>query len=220
MSAWLVWPTVALALSAASAADPPSPTRLRSGRLPAPPSAHVVAGGEVLLEVEVDAGGRMAGMTTLRATPPFTDLVRDAVAEWSFEPPAAGPGRRPSPVLVAAVFRPPILGSGPTPGILPQDEGTPSRAIPFPVRVVTPLYPAAALGDGQVLIELKVGTDGSVTAARIILVEGPFAEISLEAVHEWRFRPAELAGQPVATLAYVILGFRAPVTTLRPPGDR
>lgn len=219
MSAWLAWPTVAFALCVAAGPFPLS-TRLRSGRLPAPPSAHVVAGGEVFLEVEVDARGRVAGMTTLRSTPPFTDLVRDAVEQWSFEVAAADPGRGPSRLLVAAVFRPPILGSGPTPGVAPQDEGTPSRAIPYPVHVVAPLYPVTALGDGQVLIELAVGTDGAVTAASVVDVEGPFGEISLEAVHGWRFRPAELAGQRVATLAYVILGFRAPVTTRRPPDGR
>jgi TonB family protein len=181
---------------------------------------HVIAGGEILLEVEVDFAGRVARMTTLRATPPFTDLVKEAVGQWSFEPVGAEAGQAPSRVLVAAVYRPPILGSGPTPGILPRDENPPSRAVPFPVRVVTPLYPANALGDGQVLIEVKVATDGSVAAANVVDAEGPFGDIALEAAREWRFRPAEIEGQPVATLVYVIFAFRSPVAVRRPPDDR
>ena len=91
----------------------------------------------------------------------------------------------------------------------------PSPAIPFPVDVVVPPYPTTAVGDGQVLIEVSVGSDGTVLDAHVIDARGPFAEAAFEAARGWRFRPGQHEGHPVATLAYLIFGFRSPVVTTR-----
>lgn len=216
MSGWLVHVIAAVALLAPS--EPPAGTpQVHRGSLPVPTSPQVVAGGEVLLELEVGASGRVTRVTTLRETPPFTNLVQAAVAQWTFEPVAGDTGGR---ALVAAVFRPPILGPGPVAGIPPRDVGAPSPSIPFPVDMVVPSYPVTAMGDGEVLIQVSVESDGAVTEARVIEARGPFLETALEAARGWRFRPGRYQGQPVATLAYLIFGFRSPVTTNPPSGGR
>jgi hypothetical protein len=81
-----------------------------------------------------------------------------------------------------------------------------------------PPYPPAALGDALVLAEATVGTDGAVTESRCIEGAEPFAGASLVAVRSMRFRPACRQGRPVSVAAYLVFGFRSPVTPPKPKG--
>src|SRR5215831_16157042 len=79
--------------------------------------------GTVMIEMRLDAGGRIAEVTTLRSLPPFDSAALDATRAWIFRP-ATAPNVSPSPyVYVAFIFRQPIVGpiSGPGGGQL----GTP-----------------------------------------------------------------------------------------------
>src|SRR5918994_6367357 len=100
MSRWV------MALAVAALAGQPE-ARFKGGQLPAPP-APTVGGGEVLLEVALDAGGNVVAVRTLRDTPPYTEALRTAVGSWTFEPArdARGSGV-PCAVLVAGSFPPP-----------------------------------------------------------------------------------------------------------------
>jgi hypothetical protein len=128
---------------------------LRGGALPAIP-VMAVAGGEVFLEVAVNAEGRVSAVKPFRDTPPFTDTLTAAVKSWSFEPatdaaiPPAGQSidertRRPaaSKVLVVGLFRPPALFAA-TLGEPPKDVGAPAEDVPAPAGAPRmPDYPAA-----------------------------------------------------------------------------
>jgi hypothetical protein len=185
---------------------------LRSWWLPREVPVHVVGGGQVLLEVEVGGDGQVLSMTTLRATPPFTDLMRESVIHWGFDATSWEPsGGATARVLVAGVFRPPVLGSGPTLGVPPRDVDAPSTEIPYPVEIVVPPYPPAAVGDGLVLLVVAVGTEGQVSEAYVLEAQGPFAQVALSAARAWRFRPAEQDGQAVPAVAYLVFGFRSPI---------
>src|SRR5918993_1261592 len=63
-----------------------TPPRLLKAELSALPSPMVVGGGEVLVEAIVDRAGRLTRPIVLRGTPPYTQLVLDAIAMWRFEP--------------------------------------------------------------------------------------------------------------------------------------
>lgn len=70
-----------------------------------------------------------------------------------------------------------------------------------PVSTPAPRYPADALRSGtsgEVLVELTVGTDGSVTAARVLRATPArvFDREALNAVKRWKFEPV---GAPVTT---------------------
>jgi protein TonB len=70
-----------------------------------------------------------------------------------------------------------------------------------PVSTPAPRYPADALRSGtagEVLVELTVGTDGSVTAARVLRATPArvFDREALNAVKRWKFAPV---GAPVTT---------------------
>jgi len=174
-----------------------------------------VGGGQVLLEASVDARGNVVATRSLRTTPPFTEPVRAAVQQWTFDP-AMDNVQTPvgSTVLVAAVFRPPTIDT-PTLGEGSRDVAPASDEVPFPTTVVTPLFPPRAMFDGVVMVEVLVGTEGRVTESRVVRSAPPFDGAALDAVNQWRFRPARVKGAPAAVYAYVVFGFRQPVTTTR-----
>jgi TonB family protein len=180
---------------------------IKEGTLPEP-SAHNVGGGEVLLEVAVDGGGRVTSIRTLRDTPPYTEAMRRAVATWTFEPARDAQGARPSLVLVAGSFRPPT-STGPAAGQPPSDLAAPSSGVPFPVTAAPALYPPQARGDAQVLVEMTVAADGT-PSGQVVRGASGFDEAARQAAGQWRFRPTP--GR-----AYVLFGFRQPVGTLPPP---
>jgi TonB family protein len=200
-----------------------APARYRDGMAP-PIQLRALGGGEVLLEATISDSGEIAGIKTLRATPPFTDAVERTVRGWHFSPaeeevePVPGepvePRRRKrvnAKVLIAAVFRPPTLNT-PTFGAIPKTVGSASDEIPFPITTTAPLYPPRALYDGVVLLEVRVGTDGRVSDSKVILSAPPFDGPALDAARRWMFRPALVHGVPAETFAYITFGFRQPIT--------
>lgn len=212
-------PLSAILLVGASAAFVPA--RFQGGALPEN-QVVAVSGGEVLLEAEIDPNGNVSGTRTLRMTPPFTDPVRKAVGSWHFAPAleqsdsvpgsVGDPAKRvSSKVLVAAMFRPPTLNT-PTLGEPPRDVAPPSNEIPYPTTTVMPLFPPRAVFSGVILVEVRVGLDGRVEESKVIRPAPPFDEAALEAVRHWTFRAARVHGIPTASFAYIVFGFRQPVT--------
>jgi TonB family protein len=197
-----------LALAAASAFEP---ARLQQGAIPEAPPA-TVGGGEVLLEVEVDTSGRAAQIRVLRDTVPFGDLLKGAVAGWSFSPAEAEGRPVASRALVAGLFRPPALQYGPSLGEAPRDVAAASEAVAFPSSVVPPPYPPDRVGDAVVLVETEIAADGRVTSARIVRGAPGFDDVAEQTARQWRFRPARRAGSPTRAYAYLVFGFRQPVT--------
>jgi TonB family protein len=205
--------TFATATASAQSADAFVPARRLSGSLPSTPSPNVIAWIEESLEVVVDATGRVAGMTPLRASPLPADPLVPAVTDWRFRP-AADRGRMvPSRVFVAAVFRPPQLHNTPTLGEPPVDLAMPSSEIPYPIATAAPPYPPLAVGDGVVLVEVLVGPGGRAREPRIVSAASGFDPAALDAAGRWSFRPARRNGRAVDVYAYLLFGFRQPVGT-------
>jgi hypothetical protein len=187
------------------------PARLLNGSLPPTPAPVVVGRIEEILEVGIDATGRVAQTTMLRASPLPTDPLRPTVANWRFQP-ASDQGRViPSRVLVAAMFRPPQLDDSPTLGNPPVNLAAPSDEIPFPIVTELPPYPPLAVGDGVVLVEVLVGVDGRGRQPRIVAGAAGFDQPALAAAGRWSFRPARWNDRAVETYAYLVFGFRQPV---------
>jgi TonB family protein len=59
-------------------------------------------------------------------------------------------------------------------------------------------YPNGGTGDAVVLLEIVVATDGTVSEARVLEGEEPFAEQARQAVLRWEFTPAMRGTEPVA----------------------
>jgi Gram-negative bacterial TonB protein C-terminal len=203
-----------------------TPARLRSGPVP-PLPALVTGGGQVALELTVNPDGRVAAVTPLVTTPPFTDFMVQAVRDWQFQPaeveaeaereaPASARSRQrvASKVLAIGVFRQPAL-VGPTIGEIPKGVTPPSDEMAFPVNISTPPYPVTARDPGVVLVEVRIELDGRVGDAAALTAAPPFDALAVQAARESEFRPARVRGRPVMTRAYIVFGFAEPVG----PGD-
>jgi TonB family protein len=176
-----------------------------------------------MLELTVTSDGAVRDVKTLRTTPPYTDAMVMAAKTWRFvpaevesDPVASTPATTwksvDSSVLVGGIFRPPTLNT-PTLGELPRDVGTESDGTPFPIATVAPLYPLRAQGGGVVLIETTIDSMGRATQNRVIRSSPPFDEAALDSLRQWMFRPARVRGTGTAAFAYIVFGFREPVTT-------
>ena len=211
-------PLVACAVVAGTPQQPPyAPAQLRQGRPPVIP-IDAVAGGEVLIELDVNDRGAVTRATPLRTTPPFTDVVMRAVRGWQFTPArelveSRGRSSRvavSSSVLVVAVYRAPVL-VGPTLGEPPKDVAPPSAAVAVPAMMPSPPFPPNAVADGTVLLEVHVDAGGGIADVNVLRAVPPFGDVAVKTVREWVFRPAEVKGGRAPAVVYVMFAFRAPV---------
>ncbi len=92
----------------------------------------------------------------------------------------------------------------------PSARAEQSIVAPVPVAPLEVPYPAGAHGDAEVVVELLVGEDGSVT--RVTLREGaePFATATRERAEGFVFTPAKRNGIPVRARVAVRITFREP----------
>jgi TonB family protein len=167
---------------------------------------NTLTGGEVLLEVGLDSTGAPQAIVLLSGDPPFSDALRVAVRQWRLPVGDVGPQ-----VLVAGIFRSPaLLELRPLPA--PPSPPPGSHAVPFPIQWERPPYPPDALGDGVVIVEAWIGADGLVHQATVVHSSPAFDDAARQAAARWRFRPALRDGRAVPSVAFLVFGFRAPVT--------
>lgn len=213
--------TSLLAASASRSGTPPPceaaapaadfcPAQRVAGTLPSPAPPNSIGWIDETIEVAVDREGLTAGVTPLQQTD-GSSLVAPAVTDWTFRPAVDRGQPVPSRVLVAAMFRPPVLYNGPAPGAAAAPLAAASSDVPTPTERTPPVYPALAVADAVVLVEVLVGPDGRVHAASVTRGSPGFDEVSLTAARGWSFRPAQRNGQPVAAYAYLVFGFRRPL---------
>ncbi len=167
------------------------------------------AAGIVLLDVAVDAQGKAGEARVLKDIPPFTDLVRGRLADWSFQPASDGGKPTASRVLVAAIYRPAMLDF-PAPDAPSLPQADPQSAVPVPTSVAVAPYPPGAIGDAAVMVDVEVDAQGAVTSARVVAGTPGFDDASAAAARQWKFSPATRKGAPVPSRAYLFFSFRQP----------
>jgi TonB family protein len=119
------------------------------------------------------------------------------------------------PVAIAAADR--AIGVQPAASIEPEKarvvELSSADAEKTLLHRVEPDYPDAALQQhiqGQVLLDVRIGVDGSVQGLRVASGPAQLAQAATDAVRQWRFRPRSDKGTPVAVQTTVTLSFRLP----------
>jgi TonB family protein len=192
----------------AASAQSFEPAKFMSGGIEGIPYRSFAA-GMVVLEVSVNAQGRVTGARTLEAVEPFTDVMTSSVRGWSFEPARENRVRTESRVLVMGFFRPAML-LPPAPDGFREPDAEPSEDVPFPLSIDVPPYPPNAIGSHYVLVEIEVGEGGSVTSAQVRSPTSGFDSAAVDAARGWKFQPASRDGRPAPTLAYLIVAFRQP----------
>ena len=82
---------------------------------------------------------------------------------------------------------------------------------PTPVRTQAPRYPDALRRDGitgMVSISVTIDEKGAVTSATVTKsTNSGFDEPALDAVRQWKFKPAKKGGQPVAVTVVLPIRF-------------
>ena len=101
--------------------------------------------------------------------------------------------------------------SAPDPG-KPDGQGVyrVGGAVATPRREGTPHYPTDAQGtgvEGVVGVEIVVGTDGTVTDARVVRSIPLLDSAALDAVKKWRYEPTLVNGQPVPVRMMTTINF-------------
>lgn len=83
---------------------------------------------------------------------------------------------------------------------------------PMKVRDLKPAYPPDALAakvSGIVILEITIGTDGSVTDAKVLRGQPLLNDAALGAVRQWQYAPTLLNGVPVPVIMTATVTFTA-----------
>jgi protein TonB len=82
---------------------------------------------------------------------------------------------------------------------------------PQKIYDVLAVYPESARQagiTGVVLVELTVGMDGRVTAAKVLRGAQPLHQAALDAARQWRYEPELLNGKPVPFIGTAPVAFK------------
>lgn len=76
------------------------------------------------------------------------------------------------------------------------------------VHRVKPVWPDnTRYSGGAIVIESIIDRRGRICAARLLKGRGPWADASLAAVKQWKFKPAKRNGRPMAVFYYLTVHF-------------
>lgn len=96
----------------------------------------------------------------------------------------------------------------------PPSGSTEEIAEPSPLHTVDPKYPPTAMAEhieGEVILYSVIRRDGSVDSVQLVRGIDPELDANaMRALAQWKFRPAERAGEPVDLEAVVHIPFHAP----------
>jgi TonB family protein len=175
-------------------------------------------GGDVFLEAVVEADGTVGAVRVTHSLDSGLDRqAQAALKQWLFEP--AMRDGQPVAVVVTVIvsFRPGDREEAPGTALsvrgpyLTEGVKTPGLVNPVLVHQVEPKYTADAMRAkiaGDVTVRAVVGTDGAVQRAWVVQsLDDQLDAQAVAAAKQWRFQPATLNGQPVASVVTLILAF-------------
>jgi protein TonB len=99
----------------------------------------------------------------------------------------------------------------------PQPKPPPPEPVTPPTPVSTPVeYPEGGRGEQEVILELTISGQGTVTRAVEVRGNPPFAGRAREAARSWTFRPATRGGKPIAVKIRFLVRFVPPAAEPEP----
>ena len=187
--------------------------------------------GSTKVVVHVTAQGELADLLVVAYTQKaFADESENVVKKWKFEPEYIG--NDPIDSIVELTFNFEVNGvmmvqryNGFVSNFEVQQEGYAYQAcslknldaIPTPLSVVTPTYPAewADKGiTGKVVVDFYIDETGKTRFAASASSDNDLlAGISVAAVQKWKFAPPTRAGQPVLVHAQQVFEFNKQVAS-------
>jgi TonB family protein len=182
--------------------------------------------GTVVVKAKIGKDGTVNNPQVVSGPQIFQHAALDAVARWRYKPAQSNGEPIEQPIQIALDFHPPgeattaaahlELSSGS--GLLPVgNANTAKQPLPASVLIpaqlvhsVPPVYPAVARqwqSRGTVVVKAKIGKDGKVNSP--LVVSGPqiFHRAALDALEQWRYKPALSNGEAVEQQIEIPLDF-------------
>jgi TonB family protein len=177
--------------------------------------------GTVVLHFTITKEGTVEDVQFVSGPPELKDAAVAAVTQWVYEPARVSGHVVPSGAEVNLVFKPPPAPPPPSPDAtsptgtgMTEANAAPAPAASAPKRIqiegkviakqiveqVPPHYPDAAksaLISGKVVMHAIIGTDGSMKELSVISGPKELQATSLNAVRQWRYKPALVNGEAV-----------------------
>jgi TonB family protein len=181
----------------------------------APP--HFSQIGLIVFDLKLNADGSVAQDELLRGQAQFVERSRLAFQHWRFmKPPHAD-----THVNAIFLYKPQLD--------LPDSRFNlnvplPERELPspFPVKVIDPGFPRDGVSGGEVVLQVGLGPDGSVSKVSVIRPAATLTEAALAAVREWKFAVPAGADE-LSRTAVVVMYFEPPTmntTDVSPIGPK
>lgn len=167
-------------------------------------------GGEVVLEAEVDAAGKLGTVKVVQGDEPFLDKAKDALQTWAFRPARLDEREVDSRAAVIFEFAQPFLPSPRQRAHTYPEPPNVEDGAAVPVYTIEPEYPVNGVAEGSVVILGIVDGEGRLTATRVIRDIEPLTGATLAAMRQWRFVPGRRAGENVESAVIVVAAFRRP----------
>ncbi len=194
------------------------PKRLNSVKPVYPDSARTAGlTGKVFLRCKVNVDGSVSDVKVLGTigSKVFQKAAIETISQYRFKP-AEHKGKV-VPVRMVQVIRFELPKQQTLP---PPDESViygyhEVETKPVVTHKVQPVYPDSARTaglTGKVFLRFKVNVDGSVSDVSVLEGEGPaiFQKAAIEAVSQWRFKPAQHKGKIVPVWMTLPIYFRLP----------
>ena len=182
----------------------------------------------VRLELKVNVDGSVSDVKVLKGPEEFHQAAIDAISQYRFKPGTLNGKVVPVRMQPSIFFR------------LPKQQTTPpasgdadsSKVLEFYMVEVKPkvlhsvklVHPEEALRDsleGKVFLKFIVNVDGSVSDVKVLRTTGSkvFQKAAIDAISQFRFKPAEHNGKPVAVWMTQPVTFRLPKQQTTPPAS-
>ena len=171
----------------------------------------------VRLEFKVNVDGSVSDMKVLKGLEEFHQAAIDAISQYRFKPGTLNGKVVPVRMQQAIIFRPPKQQTQP-----PASSDVDSSEVleffmvevkPKVMHAVKFVHPEKALRDsleGKVFLKFIVNVDGSVSDVRVLRGPEVFHQAAIDAISQFRFKPAEHNGKPVAVWMTQPVSFRLP----------
>lgn len=168
-----------------------------------PPNA--ISGGTVVAALH-SVAGKVEQIEIPWGEEPFLNSAKSALEQWRLHP------DKDSDDLVIVHFRQPNIYYLKDAGEKMGGRRT-TDVLPYPKTIIGPAYPAQILGQGAVILRMEISAEGRVAEVQTVKSAGSLTDVSIEAVRQWEFEPAEdYRGEPKASSAYAVLVYRFPLT--------
>lgn len=152
-------------------------------RVACPPPAGGPDSGVVVVRARIDTDGRVDSCDVAKSARGLDDAAVACVRRWRFTPAKDDSGKS-----IAVWYAVQVRFGDP-------------EAVPEAIRKVPPRYPDAARDariSGLVVIEALVDREGRVVRTRVKTSVPGLDDAAIESVTQYRFRPAQVDGRPVA----------------------